>query len=215
MNKKEYEEFMELQCEDIVPRSQYVGNYVYSKYLYQSSINFILGFRMLKSRYYYMNYVSMITLTRYIKGDWKYDIIGNSQHSLKNNIVIRREQDYDDQVVAKGTIFYERIEYFKKIFMKVMDDLNNKDIDKLKSFVKFWFGTASINTFNNIKATVSISNSNLYGCFKSNTCFNNLHIESIYIKSSSILYDEILKLIDNTLENQKLSESAGYRMQFM
>jgi len=215
MNKKEYEEFMELQCEDIVPRSLYVGNYIYSKYLYQSSINFILGFRMLKSRYYYMNYVSMITLTRYIKGDWKYDIIGNSQHSLKNNIMIRREQDYDDQVVAKGTVFYERIEYFKKIFMKVMEDLNNKDIDKLKTFIKFWFGTASINTFNNIKATISITNSNLYGCFKSNTCFNNLHVESIYIKSSSTLYDELLKLIDNTLENQKLSESAGYRMQFM
>jgi hypothetical protein len=215
MSTEGYIEFMELQCEDPIPKAKYIGAYIYNKYLYPSTLNFISGFRTSFARYYNTRFLSLITVFRYIKGEWKYDIVGNSSHSLKNNLKIVRDTDYEDQIIVVGSAYYLKLKAFEKDFLGVLEHLNNTNISKLKLFIKFWFGTSSISSFGSNKGKIYITNNRLYECFKSNTCFNQLHIESTHIKTGTGLSDTILKLIDNTLTNQQLSESAGYRMQFM
>jgi hypothetical protein len=215
MNDIKYREFMNLQCEDIIPKSKYIGKYICEKYLYSSAVKFINGFRRAFARYCYGDYISQITFFRYIKGEWKYDIMGNTPHSLKKNLTIVGENVEIDSSDSSKKFIITKTKLFENIFLEVLEHLNNTDLNKLKLFIKFWYGTAAINTFNTNKGKISVTKQRLYGCFQSHTCFNTLDVEAEEVKSSTELFKRILSLIDNTLNNQKISESAGFRMQFM
>lgn len=214
MNDEQYIEFMELQCEELIPRTKYIGGYICEKYLYTEAIQFINGFRKSFTRYTYHKFLTEIQMYRFLKSDWKYDIIGNTSNSLKNNLnIVNCTARRDDSKSEKFNMLIK--EYFSKTFLHVLESLNNDDIEKLRSFFKFWYGTSSVSSFSSMNSTINIVLQKQYKCFVSHTCFNALDIETTDVKTTGDFDKEIMVLIDNSLKNQELSESVGFRMQFM
>lgn len=213
MDQTLYNQFMILQCEDLVSKSLYVGNKIYEKYIYPEVIHIVDGFKIALSRYSYTSYLSLVTLYRYINANWKYDIFGNSSHSLKQNLNIDITEI--NLQSSKNKTEYNKIEYFKNTFLTVLDQYNQFDTPTLKKFIKFWLGTSSISTFDGLNCTIKIIKLDTYNCFESHTCFNQLDIGYKYVTSSLQLDESIKQMINNTLTNQELCENVGYRMQFM
>lgn len=217
MSESEYLEFMELQCEEHVSKTSYIGNQIYQKYIFPEVLYIIDGFRMSLSRHIYTNYVSTVCLYRNINGDWKYDINGNSTHSLKKNLEVNLHALDSETLKNKSHLNTEMKKkyYYKETFINVLNYYNENDRPLLKKFIKFWLGTSSISTFNDMNCSIDIIKKNTYGCFESHTCFNKLDVDANYVNLSSDLGESIKNMIDKSLRNQDLCEAAGYRMQFM
>lgn len=217
MSDVEYAEFMELQCEDLIPKASYIGIRIYEKYLHPEISYIVEGFKLALSRYSYSSYLTLVTLYRYVNGNWKYDIIGDSVHSLKKNLTIKMYKL--DKATADNASHARtearKVEYFKEEFLKVLEHYNQTDTDLLKKFMKFWLGTSSISTFDGLGCKVMIEKKDTFGCFESHTCFNQLDIESKNVSLSADYGETLKRVIDKSLKNQELCESAGYRMQFM
>lgn len=218
MNDDEYADFLDLQEEKTLAKTKYVGKYIYDKYIYASLKWFVDGFREVYKNYYYTHCISLISFHNFVRGNVVYDILGDSNHSLKNNLTVEdRTIQIDEKTGNKYNAFEKNTKIFEEMFLIVLDELGKKSFDKLRNFIRFWFGTSSINTFSKHKAVLCITNENFYGCFQSHTCFNTLDIDSTIVKALTLdtIKQNITDMIDNSVKNQELSETVGFRMQFM
>lgn len=150
---------------------------------------------------------------KYISRNIKFNILGKNPESLESSLII---SEHSDSFETNKTSY----DIFKKVFLDILNDFNQHDIQKLKDFLKFWFGTHSILNFKSISPKITFSYMPPFVCcFKSSTCFSNLICDSNLIESFSdnkkYLKKYILDTIDSTLENQKLCDSINLSMQLM
>jgi len=217
MTTEEYEQFLYLQGEDETPLPSpqiYILNCLISKYVYPAIKEFVTGFRTFleNSRFLKVNLEFSIFHT-YLTGVKQYNISKKNRFSLAHNLKVFYS-DTENEKLATVT------EIFKTVLVEVLEDLNVNNVEKLKAFLKFWYGTSSIQNFETKVATVQfLRNDELYGCecFESSTCFYKLYVyQKIalkYYRNRKTLYGEIVNMIDRTLSNQELVESAGMHMQ--
>ena len=88
----------------------------------------------------------------------------------------------------------------------------------MKSFIKFWFGTHSINNFSLFKPKLNLTyDNNGRGCFISSTCFATLYINKYlifdFINNATLMKNKFNQIINMSLKNQELMEKAGFFMQ--
>lgn len=211
MKEDDYKDFMELQGEkEVIPQKKYIMKILVQKYINPNVISFVNGFRDMLKNLLFVKYVNLISFHKFVCGIECYNIIKANVHSLRNNLSIN---EYIDKKREK-----EIGEIYKTAFLNVLEDLNLKNVKKLKSFLKYWFGTSSINSFAEKKAVVELSSrDDMYGCFKSSTCFNKLYVyrQSIlqFANDTKELEKKITQIIDKSLTNQEFVESLGLHMQ--
>jgi len=215
MPSETYEEFMVLQGEDgSVPCNTYAMNCIIDKYVSEPVKRLVSGFREQFDKHWGIKkYMNLDVFYRFVRGVEHYNICKTNSLSMKENLVVSCNDNPSPHIdAALATI--------KETFIEVIDHLNSTDINKLKAFLKFWYGTSSIQSFENKKATVRLlRNDELHGipCFESSTCFYTLYVyQPLLMKNSKHkdkLFQDIMNMIDVTLTNQGLVESAGLYMQ--
>ena len=215
MSTEEYEAFMDMQGEDPnIPAKKYAMNCMIEKYVHDGVIHFVEGFR--RHVFQHDSLKSFLTLPafqEYLSGITTYNITKPNSMSMKENLDVF----YSDKETKQ---LEQAAQTFKDVMLEVLQDLNVNNVEKLKAFLKFWYGTASIQNFNTKRATIQfLRNDDLYGyaCFESSTCFYKLYVYQALVlrcyKNRAQLYIEILNMIDMTLANQNLVEEAGLHMQ--
>lgn len=215
MPAHEYEQFMDLQGEDAAldPR-QYSMNCIVEKYVCGPVIALVKGFRVRKNMHDRLTEnLQLQNFHAYLCGTVSYNIRKANPFSLKANLEIF----YSDEDSSKMN---DATQAFTQTLVEVLDHLNTTDVEKLKAFLKFWYGTSSIQSFDNKKATVQFlrnDGTSGFDCFESSTCFYKLYVyQKIaldYCRNKTRLREKIVQMIDTTLANQALVETAGLNMQ--
>jgi hypothetical protein len=215
MPAHEYQQFMDLQGEDpaLDPR-QYAMNCIVEKYVCGPVIALVKGFRVRKNMHDRLTEnLQLQNFHAYLCGTVSYNIQKANPFSLKANLEIF----YSDEDSAR---LNDATQVFTQTLVEVLDHLNTTDVDKLKAFLKFWYGTSSIQSFDNKKATVQFlrnDGTSGFDCFESSTCFYKLYVyQKIaldYCRNKTRLREKIVQMIDTTLANQALVETAGLNMQ--
>ena len=211
----EYQRFMELQDEDPTINSRvYAMNCIAKKYVSAPLRQLTIGFRerMILHDELTQN-IRLKNFHTYLRGNVTYNISGANALSMESNL----ETFYSDKDNLR---LEEASENFRLALVEVLNELNSTDIVKLKAFLKFWYGTSSIQNFDNKVATIQfLRNDSLSGveCFESSTCFYKLYVyQKIAMdnyRNHNKLKEKIAKMIDTTLINQNLVETAGLNMQ--
>lgn len=209
MSKDAYSEFLNIQGESFINKKLYIIELLKYKYVTPEILLFVGGFKRTQSKYDLTKYLKITSLYAYINGNSKYLINNNSCDSFISNLVI-----YGKINKSNNNVNDIAIKKFKHIFVKVLNDLNNNDVELLKKFFQFWMSTCSIESFFLKKPIISIVNYEMYDTFKSSTCFNKLYIYNEDCRGDN-LESRLLILINNSVNNQILSESTGNRMQTM
>jgi hypothetical protein len=212
MEKTDYIYFIELQMDQFMLKKNYVNELLSNRYFNEETELFIKGFTYTMSNYVLINYIDTDCLHKYFYGKFCYKILENNHHSLLFNLQIKNNLN-DENI--NNDIFNRKNLEFKKKFCNILEELNKKNINKLKLFFTFWFGQSSITSFSTIIPKIVITQYKIYDCFKSSTCFNTLYI---YEKDAYVLsnFDKIImQLIDNSIKNQELCMAIGDRMQLM
>lgn len=211
LSEDDYVMFIDLQDNDRIKkltRSQYIMNQITKKYIHPKLIEFVNGFRIYYKSLYFVDYVNPIVFHKYVSGTDTYEILGNTPHSLKQNLHIIG-------VIGK------QHEMFTNVFVNILDKLNSTSITKLQMFLKYWFATFSIISFSDRNPTIyiqlcsSYNNYNKYHCFYSATCFDKLTITIAQKEfgNETILKSFITDSLNASIENQKIWESSGVHMQ--
>jgi hypothetical protein len=233
MNDIEYQSFMELQYDDDIEsmvkynnKYKYVLDLLCEKYITEEGISFIKGFRMISTKLVFSKYINLINFVKYISGNNKYNILDKSNYSLKNNLeIIIDHHDIvhtNERENERNKYKSDEIDKFKIIikdnFCDLLSEINEKDPNKMKSFIKFWFGTHSINNFELFKPKLNLTyDNNGRGCFISSTCFATLYINKYlildFINNVTLMKNKFNQIIDMSLKNQELMEKAGFFMQ--
>lgn len=144
-----------------------------------------------------LKYFSVNQLNICIVGNNTYELTG-TEKSLEHNLTIPIN--------------------FKRAFISVLSYFQQKEPDKLIQFIRFWFGTPYINNFSNLphQPQIDFAVSKDIAC-KAHTCFNSLEFpmtKQIYeSKDDKDIAEWMKKIIENTLENQKLADSGNLHMQ--
>lgn len=210
LSDEEFKSFIELQDEVILENNsnnckiEYIKKIINEKYINRNVIAFVNGFQNMFNQAKnlldkeFFNHITTSYLYNQLTKTIVFNINDDNIHSLKNNCVFN---------VANLK--------FKDIFLSVLQELNVKDQDKLKKFIYYWLGTTSYDSFYGLNCKVDDTKNNLYGCFKSCTCFNTIYIETIVSNDVKTIKNTILSAINKSLDNQSLSESIGLNMQLM
>lgn len=222
LSDKDYADFLIMQGEDFIAKPKFIFEYLATKYVNRNLTALVNGFCCVSSNLKYTNFVNPVILHKFIAKNEKYNITGAGLHSLKNNLKITTHgTHYADESDAKieAENVKRKQEIFKEVFIQILEDLNTNDIEKLKLFFKFWYGTSSVLSFTERKSKVDTLGKNADNaiCFESSTCFDKLYISvtgSMY-KNKKELRTFLASAISASIENQKLCESAGLYMQFM
>jgi len=211
----EYEQFMDLQGEDptMDPR-RYAMNCIVEKYVSIPVQALVKGFRARMNVQDRLTYnLQLQNFHSYLCGTVSYNIMKANPFSLKENL----EVFYSD---ADSPKMNDATRAFSETLVEILDHLNTTDVDKLKAFLKFWYGTSSIQNFDNKKATVQFlrnDGTSGFDCFESSTCFYKLYVyQKIALdnyRNKTKLREKITQMIDTTLANQALVETAGLNMQ--
>jgi len=223
-NDNEYREFLDsMGEEEYISKIKYMMSIIMDKYINDVIINFVNGFRTVSENLVYTQFANIVSLYKFIALNDKYNIKSNSHLSLEQNLQVSIESisSNDEDLQKYLKISGEKQEkIIKKVFIDVLDELNNNDIIKMKKFIKYWFGTNSINNFSNesIKPKLRLSLSNVgYGCFRACTCFTELSVYKpmvlTYIDKYDLMKKCFYEIIDKSLQNQDLMESVGMFMQ--
>jgi hypothetical protein len=211
LSNNDYQMFLGLQDDEknsSMTRSRYILTTISKKYIHPKLIEFVYGFRIFFKSLYFVNYVNPNIFHKYMSGNDTYEIIGNTTHCLKQNLnVVGASQQY--------------VKLFKKVFLDILEEMNNVSIIKLQMFLKYWFATSSIISFSDRSPIIYIDTCksydayNKFNCFYSSTCFDKL---SIMIAIKEFTNESVMKLfiaeaINSSIENQKVWESTGVHMQ--
>lgn len=187
----------------------YIMNQLYKKYVRINGTILGIGFSKMLNKIAtldkkLLNEINLQAFYDFLVTENKYDIIENDITSLRAVLDVSSE------------INEVNINYFKSIFLKVLDRLNIMDINKLKKFFKFWFGTHSIESFSDFKPILKIIKIEEHiTCFKSSTCFGILYINN-FTKLPKKLYEKyIIDAIDASINNQKICEELNLYVQLM
>jgi hypothetical protein len=206
----EFKLFIELQDETINDpvkinyKIDYIKKIINQKYINRNVIAFVNGFQHMFTQAKdlvdkeFFNHITESYLYNQLTKTIVFNINDNSIHSLKNNCEFN---------VTNGK--------FKDAFLLVLHELNKNDPDKLKKFIYYWLGSISYDSFYGLKCKIEETKNNLYGCFRSCTCFNTLYIEKLLSSDIKTIKIYILSAINRSLDNQSLSESVGLNMQLM
>jgi hypothetical protein len=215
MPAHEYQQFMDLQGEDpaVDPR-RYVMNCIIEKYVSGPARSLLTGFYKREHMHDQLTHsLRLQNFHAYLCGTVSYNIQKANPFSLKENLEIF----YSDDDVPR---LNDAAQAFTETLVEVLDHLNSTDVDKLKAFLKFWYGTSSIQSFDNKKATVQFlrnDGTSGFDCFESSTCFYKLYVyQKIALdnyRNKTRLREKIVQMIDTTLTNQALVETAGLNMQ--
>ena len=215
MPAHEYQQFMDLQGEDptLDPR-RYVMNCIMEKYVSGPVRSLLEGFYTREHKHDRLTHsLQLQNFHAYLCGTVSYNIQKANPFSLKANLEIF----YSDEDSPR---LNDAAQVFTHTLVEVLDHLNTTDIEKLKAFLKFWYGTSSIQSFDNKKATVQFlrnDGTNGFECFESSTCFYKLYVyQKIALdnyRNKTRLREKIVQMIDTTLENQGIVETAGLNMQ--
>lgn len=215
MPAHEYEQFMDLQGEDpkMDPR-RYVMNCIMEKYVSGPVRALLEGFYVREHKHDKLTHsLQLQNFHAYLCGTVSYNIQKANPFSLKENLDIF----YSDEDSSKMN---DATQAFTETLVEVLDHLNKTDVEKLKAFLKFWYGTSSIQSFDNKKATVQFlrnDGTSGFDCFESSTCFYKLYVyQKIALdnyRNKTKLREKIVQMIDTTLANQALVETAGLNMQ--
>lgn len=221
MTNEEYELFMYMQCENVINKDEYIAKNLINKYINKNTKVITNAFNYTAQNLWYTKLINAVILQKFISKNGKYDIKSNSIHSLKNNIaIISKGKDYTDEndILFESDTVGKFCDTFKTAFLEVLELINNENLDKLKFFLKFWYGTSSVISFTERKSTVDIKlNIGDFDCFESSTCFDRLYIKinrSLF-KNIKNLKQFITEAIDMSIENQKRCEEIGAFMQVM
>lgn len=220
----EYKEFLDSMGEEkFISKIKYMMSIIMDKYINDVIINFVNGFRVVSENLVYTQFANIVSLYKFIAMNDKYNIKSNSHLSLQQNLIVSIESisSNDEDLQKYLKVSGEKQEKFiKNVFIDLLEELNNNDIDKMKKFMKYWFGTNSINNFSNenIKPKLRLSLANVgYGCFRACTCFTELSVYKPLVLTYIDKYDLMKKcfneIIDKSLQNQDLMESVGMFMQ--
>lgn len=204
----EYKDFMELQNEkEVIPVKKYIMQIITQKYVNKNVINFVNGFRKITKSVLFSQYFNLVSFHKFVCGNEKYNIIRSNIHSLKNDLYITEQIDKTKEE-PMGDLF-------KNVFLEILEEMNNNELGKLKSFLKYWFGTNSINSFAGKKSHVElVPYDYMYGCFKSSTCFHALYINrQKVVQHRHKMRELIIETINRSLENQSEVEKLGLHMQ--
>ena len=217
LTREEYVIYLDMQGEDeFIPKKQYLQTLLYDRYITPPFIAFIRGFRDVYCQIDTNSFLRVPMLYNFMIGIESYQIMGEKD-SLES--ILNIECGDDTSMTNKEKIM------IKQIFLEVLENLNQTDIQKMKDLLRFWHGTHGIQNFNKLDLTLRVlyGVDNLYGCFSSSTCFGKLyiHYSHIDIFTCMPITTDIQKIIKNvfighiekTLENQKIVESAGMYMQ--
>lgn len=221
MSDEEYNDFLYMQCEDPIEKTQYIITKLTEKYVNKNTKIIINAFNYTAQNLWHTKLLNSVVLYKFITKNDKYDIIGNGIHSLKNNLlIISQGKNYvdEDDIKFESNTVAKYGEIFKSSFLEVLAEINDNDLDKLKFFLKFWYGTSSIISFTERKSTIDLKiNPGDFDCFESSTCFDRLyiHISRSLFKNPINLKKFIMNAIDMSIENQKRCEEIGAYMQVM
>jgi hypothetical protein len=211
LTNSDYQNFTSLQDDlhiSSMTREKYILTTISKKYIHPKLIEFVNSFRIFLKSLYFVDYVNPNIFHKYMCGNDNYEIVGNTTHCLKQNLnVIGTNPQY--------------VNMFKKVFLDILENINNISIIKLQMFLKYWFATSSIISFSDRSPIIYIDTCKSYNvnskfnCFYSSTCFDKL---SIMIAIKEFLNEFTLKsfieeAIDSSIENQKVWESVGVHMQ--
>lgn len=216
-SKEDYTEFLNLEEHGYMSKESYIKNVISKKYISENLIALTNGFCYMSKNLLHCKSIELSVLHKFITKNEKYNIKNHGIHSLKNNLTVTLDSCLTDSFEESMRI--EKSEIFKNIFIDILEDFNNNDIDKLRSFFKFWYGTSSVMSFTERSSKINIfskNRSNL-NCFESSTCFDKLYISivnSMY-KNKNSLKSYIISAIESSIENQKRCESIGFYMQYM
>jgi len=157
--------------------------YIKENYINDNTIAFINGFKKIMTsdiNNFYLNGMNYIKFHNFIVGD-NYRINDNSIHSFKNNLDVICENDL-------GNLIKECI----------IEILENRDIESLKTMLKDLYGTFAISSFYDKKFTIHIvkdnqlTNSILFNClYIDENDFIKKDKEYIKKKLNEILYNKI------------------------
>lgn len=203
MTDDEYNAFIVLQEETISDKNIYVSKILKDRYYNKNCYNFVSSFHNSWMKYPLIKYSTPNKLFKFICGEWTYPIIGSGSNTMETNL-------YIDNETTTSQAFVDR---FYLTFVEVLEHLNKIDLPTLQKFMLFWLGTTTIDNFEKTKPTIRICNYDTFNCFKSSTCFNRLYVYHKDVKHRD-LFKHIFILINATLQNQELSEQAGFRMQY-
>jgi hypothetical protein len=197
LTKNEFDEFLEVSDEKSTTLNKYLIQTLYQTYIKyrKSNIEYLVkGYLKMFERLCISNTLSLLN-THHIFCSMRvpdlYPISVQSPHSLICCLKV------------------EPIEYtdFKNTFCDILNDI---DIDKLKIFFKFWFGTSNISSFVDLHPKIVLCDYPTFGCFKSSTCSGTL-----YLNKSYTIKNTIIECINNSTTNQILAERSGMMMQLM
>jgi hypothetical protein len=137
-------------------------------------------------------------------------IIAEQNYNLNDLANVLKVSSYNDNKLVK-------IDLFKQNFIEILKELQKKDIDKLRSVFKFWFGNYMVSSFYDLTPApcLSINDYEFYGCFGSATCFNTLKVESKALRNNRDYKEFIRNTMTKSIKNQELSSAAGMYMQLM
>lgn len=221
MSDEEYNSFMYLQCEETIDKNKYIANNFINKYINKNTKIIINSFNYTSQNLWYTKLINALILQKFLSKNDKYDIKSNSIHSLKNNLkIISKGKNYaDENDMAYETNTIEKFsETFKMAFLDVLECINCDNLNELKYFLKFWFGTSSIISFTERNSTIDLKmEEGDFDCFESSTCFDRLYIKinrSLF-KNINNLKQFISNAIDMSNENQRRCEEIGAFMQVM
>ena len=209
LTHEEYVLYLDMQGEDgFIPKKQYLHNLLYDRYISPPFIAFVRGYRDIYNQIDLHSYVRPGVIYDFMIGIESYQIMGH-QHSLESVLKIECGENTSLSNKAMANI--------KQNFLEVLDELNRKDIEKMKGLLRFWHGTHGIQDFADLDLTLRIlyGKDDLYGCFSSSTCFGKLYIHHSHIESrvSDSIKHHFIGHIERTLENQRIVETAGMYMQ--
>ena len=221
MTQNEYIEFLELQGEEnFINKDKYIFNAIRSKYVNDATMNFMNGFLRIIKNFGEIYCMNIISFCKIMAGDDKYKIKTGVSQSLYKSLHVEIEYTCPE---SSNKYFY--IQKYKKIsdvilevFIDVLEELNTKNLNKLKTFIKFWFGTDTIINFDAYHPILVLDKSfGTYNCFRSCTCFVILSVNQTdilkNIGNKQTLMEIFHQLIDASLTNQSLMESVGMYMQ--
>jgi len=220
MTIDEYSTFLSLQGEETyIPKRGYIQTQILNRYIQIPIQKFILGFRAIidasrLTSVSFLHDISFVQFWKYFRGIESYRINTADHGSLSRNLKVEPDED----AIQRIWIWDNDGDRLKDSIVRVLENLNKTDIQALKSFLQFWFGTDSISDFSHKKPLVTIMANDTYpGCFGARTCFDELYVHKSIFKCTdeSALDAKVKEYIDCSLQNQSLTQSIGLNMQLM